>query len=186
MISNRACIELTRHYEERWHNQARICFWNKGPVHQLPEDFCILEFAPTARRAMWTYATCCMSQPCDVSRIEVHMFCRDQTDELVELLTAVAHYHRTGARLGLGHTVNFGRGWRSRATCEHGLVSLPYLDGPDLENAQVCGEAVRCLWLVPVTSAEIKFMLANGRDKLENLFEVRGLDYLNARRASIV
>jgi hypothetical protein len=48
-------------------------------------------------------------------------------------VTAIAHFHRTGSALGLGHTVNFGRPWLPTSSCTHGLGSLPYLDGPDLE-----------------------------------------------------
>lgn len=47
-----------------------------------------------------------------------------------------AHFHRTGSALGLGHTVNFGRPWLPGSSCTHGLVSLPYLFGPELEWLQ--------------------------------------------------
>jgi hypothetical protein len=83
---------------------------------------------------MWTYATSGMSRPGDATPLELHLFSPERSEQLVELLMAIAHYHRTGSTLGLGASVNFGRPWLSGSDCSFGLISLPYLDGPALEN----------------------------------------------------
>jgi hypothetical protein len=128
-----------------------------------------------------------MSQPDDEDRIELHLLTRRSgqvLDELVELLTAVAHYHRTGRRLAVGHSVNFGRPWLPGSACTHGLISLPYLDGPELE--WLAAPAVRFLWLIPVTEAEVSFKKSRGLEALEERFEATAFDYLDPRRPSVV
>ena len=88
---------------------------------------------------MWTYATICMSQPDDADCLELHMFAPKLNDRMAELLVATAHYHRTGQSLGLGHSVNFGMPWWDGSSCDRGLISLPYLDGPKLEWLEIKG-----------------------------------------------
>lgn len=182
------CNEMQLHYEHQWSNTARRCTWQEGPIDQLPQGFCVLEFRPVQSRNMWTYATCCMSQPNDDNPIEVHLFSEAQADSHVELLTAIAHYNRTGNRLGLGHTVNFGRPWLPDSACDFGLLSLPYIDGPDLEvfNPSGTSNIVRCLWVVPITSAELSYAKRFGVDALEIEFEASHFNYLDPRRQSVV
>jgi hypothetical protein len=127
-----------------------------------------------------------MSQPLEGDNLELHLFSPYETDDHLELLTVVAHYHRTGARLGVAHTVNFGRPWLPGSNCDHGLISLPYLDGPRLENCSIGGDDVRFLWLLPVTSREVEFAKKHGLDALERRFESAPLDYLDAKRESVV
>lgn len=135
---------------------------------------------------MWTYATQCMSQPEDKERLELHMFSDDRHDEIVELLVATSHYHRTGARLGLGDTVNFGRPWLPNSLCDHGLISLPYLDGPTLERLDDNGTKTRFLWLIPITKGEVEFARANGVEALESRFQKLKLNYLDPKRPAVV
>jgi hypothetical protein len=117
---------------------------------------------------------------------EVHLFAPDRNDLHVELLTALGHYHRTGARVGLGDTVNFGRPWLPGSTCTHGLLSLPYLDGPGVEWLHLAdGACVRFLWLVPITAEELAYKKKHGVDALEACFERAGLNYLDANRHSV-
>ena len=161
---------------------------DSGPVHELPSDFVVLEFAPTSSRDMWTYATCCMSQPSDSTPIEIHLFSPVQCDSHVELLTAIAHYHRTGRALALGHTVNFGRPWLDGSGCEYGLISLPYLDGPDIEivRLQQGGQIVKCLWLIPITESERNYKKQFGLESLEVKLDDANLAYLDPYRRSAV
>ena len=149
---------IVSHYERVWGATGTVRRWSHGPAHELPGAFRVLEFSPNDRRQMWTYATAGMSQPEDEGRLEVHIFSKEQVEGIVELLTAVAHYHRTGSTLGLGHSVNFGRAWIPGSKCDYGLISLPYLDGPSLEVLD-CGDgvSVQCLWLIPITLAERRF-----------------------------
>jgi len=146
---------IHEHYLKHWHNFVGAIKFERGPIEDLPDEFRVLRFAPSADRRMWTYATQCMSQPDDDSRLEVHLFAADEHKDLIELLAVAAHYHRTCARLDLGHTVNFGRPWLPDSACDHGLISRPYLDGPGLEWLTVGGSKTRFQWLIPVTKREV-------------------------------
>lgn len=181
-------ISLVRkHYEAAWQRPAdAVHEWKAGPSWQLPPGSCILEFKPCASRSMWTYATCGMSCQSDAEPLELHLFSPSQSDEHVELLTAVAHYHVTGAYLGLWHTVNFGRPWMPGSLCDFGLISLPYLDGPSLEWCTLSNRAVRFLWLIPITKREREYKQQSGVEALEEAFERAGFDYLNPLRGSVV
>jgi hypothetical protein len=179
---------IVKHYEDNWNNHSVPKVWSKGPVEELPPDFCVLEFPPSKTRTMWTYATCCMSQPDDDQPLELHLFSPITDDLHVELLTVVAHFHVTGERLGLGHTVNFGRPWIVGSRCDHGLISLPYLDGPTLETFQCPDFAnpIEFLWLLPITKKERDFKKANGLEALERRFEAAQFNYVDPTRKSVV
>lgn len=135
---------------------------------------------------MWTYATVEMSQAEDESPIELHMFSPRRSDEVVELLVAAAHFHRTGTPLGLWHTVNFGRPWIDESLCDHGLVSLPYLDGPALEDLNTDTCRAKFYWLIPVTLAEVRYKAMHGVAALEERFEEAGFNYVDPLRSSVV
>ena len=179
--------KIVAHYKANWGKEGGKLRFPRGPIQDLPTDFCVLKFAPSESRKMWTYATCCMSQPDDSERLELHMFSPYESDDVVEALTAVAHYHRTGHKLGLGHTVNFGRPWISDSQCDRGFVSLPYLDGPKLEKLMSDGRLVASFyWLIPITKSEIEYKKAHGVESLENRFDEAGFNYLDPNRASVV
>jgi hypothetical protein len=176
------CQDLIRHYTSVWPlTGVQVLRWNAGPVQELPPGFCVVAGRHPAR-ACWIYATCGMESEKEVQPIELHLFSPVATEAHVELLTVIAHYHRTGAPLGLGHTVNFGRPWLPGSLCTHGLISLPYLDGPKLERY----EATRCLWLVPVTESEVAYKKANGLEALEQKFEQAQFNYLDPKRPPVV
>jgi suppressor of fused protein SUFU len=178
---------LVSHYERVWRRKvARRLRLPRGPLHELPTDFCVEEFGPCVWREMWTYASVCMSQPTETKGIELHLHSRSQSDSIVELLTVVAHYHRTSARVGLGDSVNFGRPWLEGSNCTHGLVSLPYLDGPLLENCFAGNDVVKCYWLIPITAQEVAYKKQHGLEALEREFERVGFDYLDPLRDSVV
>lgn len=176
---------IDRHYFESWSAPKEVVQWERGPVNDLPSDFRILEM--TRAVDMDVYATRCMSQADDVRRLELHVLCRPEDKRraaLVEILTAVAHYHRTGSELGLGHSVNFGKPWVDGSECTYGLISLPYLDGPSLE--WMAEPLVRFLWLIPVTLAEVEFKKEQGMEALEEKFEAAQFNFLDPFRASVV
>ncbi len=180
--------ELIRHYSSCWDNTPVEKKWARGPTSELPESFSVLEFSPTASRRMWTYVTCGMSASNSSRSIELHLFSPIQNNGLVELLTVVAHYHCTDTPLGLGHTINFGRPWLPNSSCSYGLISLPYLDGPELEKwrRQATKKTVECLWLLPITLAERDFKIKYGLDALEAKFEEANFNYLDPLRESVV
>lgn len=184
-VGREAIIE---HYVAVWANQPQIRRWNKGPTSDLPTSFCILEFCPTAARDMWTYSTCGMSSALGKEPLELHLFSPQQYEPLVELLTVVAHYHCTNSAIGLGHTVNFGRPWISGSQCDHGLVSLPYLDGPGLGEFRPSGQAeiIHFLWLIPITKAERDYKKSNGFDAIQKKLEDGAINYIDPVRPSVV
>jgi suppressor of fused protein SUFU len=175
------------HYVRNWGEFVRAVPFEKGPVEQLPSDFRVFEFQPGKARTMWTYATCYMSQPTDEQPVELHLFSPIQSLEPVEIFYALAHYHRNERKIGLGHTVNFGKPWLDHSCCTYGLISLPYLDGPQVENCSLGrGRVVKCLWLIPITKAERDFKKAHGLDALEAEFERHNFNYIDPERPSVV
>lgn len=184
MVSN--AIELiVGHYEKCWDGKAKLKSWPKGPTWHLPRGFQIAIFSPSSKRQMWTYATAGMSQQGDAPALELHLFSPVASESHVELLTAVAHYHLTGAYLDVGHTVNFGQAWLPGSKCDHGLISLPYLDGPKLEWLEHEGRKIRFLWLIPITAAEVEYKKRSGLEALETRLEASNFNYLDSSRESV-
>jgi hypothetical protein len=126
-----------------------------------------------------------MSSEGSSSAIELHLMSPIEADSHIELLTSIAHYHLTGAPLGVDHTVNFGRPWLPGSSCDHGLISLPYLYGPTLEWLKPNDRKIQFLWLIPITPSEARFKKANGVEALETRFEEQRFDYLSSHRASV-
>lgn len=177
---------IIKHYESIWQSRAIIKTWKKGPINDITTDFCVLEFAPNEYRNMWTYATCSMSNIEDNYPIEVHLFSSKQTDECVELLSLVAYYHKTYERLNIGHTVNFGKPWQGASECTYGFISLPYMDGPELENFTLHNKAFKFYWLIPITEKELNYKTEFGVESLEEKMEASSFDYIDANRKSLV
>jgi hypothetical protein len=176
---------ITHHYEVSWKGKSHTTKWRLGPNWQMPAEFSILVFPPSTTRKMWTYATCGMSQQGDAPPLEIHLLSPIETEAHVELLPAVSHYHLTGAYLDVGHIVNFGRPWLSNSTCDHGLISLPYLDGPTLEWLDFNERRIRFLWLIPLTVAEVEFKQSKNLESLEQKLEEGRFDYLDPLRKSV-
>lgn len=185
---------LLLHYERTWGKHQKTLRVGEGPLWELPPDYKVAVFPPRVRvegkrdvkARFWSYATLGMSQPGDENPLEVFIESPLETLRIVELLNATAHYHRTGKRLGWQHTVNFGMPWLADSKCDYGLISLPYLDGPNLENAPILGQQVRVLWLIPITRAEREYKVQHGIEALEKLFERAKFDYSNPSRPSVV
>jgi hypothetical protein len=177
---------LLAHYRAHWLILPTALRSTRPSVLHIAATFHVLEFPPSTHRAMWTYATCGMSSWHMDQPLELHLFAANQAPDLVDLLTAVAHYHQTAHALGLGHTVNFGVPWQPGSLCSYGLLSRPYLDGPTLETLHVAQRQVSCYWLIPIMSAERDFKRAAGLEALEELFDQPPLDYLAPLRPSVV
>lgn len=181
-IDDSAAIE--EHYARHWSSTLGRNRMTRGRVADLPERFNVLTFNHPGR--MSAHATICMSQPGDVERIEVHLFSKLMKEippTIIEILHAIAHFHRTVQSLSLGHTVNFGIPWQPGSHCQHGLLSLPYLDGPSLERLTV--PMVRFLWLVPITPEELQLKKEQGLEALEERFERKQFNYLDPLRPSV-
>lgn len=178
------------HCEHHWGARCTAHRWPHEPHASLPPlraEFRVLEFAgEPSQTQSWRYASCCMSAPEDVAKLELFMYAPRQSRESIELLTVVAHYHTTGHRLGLHHTVNFGRPWVAGSSCEFGFISLPYLEGPQLERFEASGNDIRFLWLIPITKEEREYKKKAGAEALETRFEDAQFNYLDPFRASVV
>jgi hypothetical protein len=179
---------IIEHYISNWQTEPNVYLYDKGPIQKLPFDFRVLEFPPTSARDYWIYSTCCMSQPSDVKPIELHILSSHQSKDLIELLTSLAYYHRTTSILGLNHTVNFGRPWQDNSNCSHGFISLPYLDGPKLENLYIIelSKTVKFYWIIPITEMELEFKKKYGVEALEKLFEESQINFLDEIRESLI
>jgi hypothetical protein len=185
-MKNSYLREIKVHYEDIWSNIGTSVQWDLGPTSDLPIGFSILEFEPTVDREMWTYATCGMSSICSKNLIELHIFSPVRDKSLVELLTVIAHYHKTGSYLDLNHTVNFGRPWLPDSLCEYGLISLPYIDGVKLEKLVLDHFYIHCLWLIPITPEEVIYKKEKGIESLEEEFERNNFNYADPYRRSVV
>jgi hypothetical protein len=180
---------LRGHFEKVWGTVGHRIRLSEGPLWELPPGYCVLKFSPQVKNGqarVWRYVTCGMSQPTDQSHLELFMESPQESQRIVELLNMTAHYHRTGQRLGLAHSVNFGSPWLPDSKCEFGVVCLPYLDGPPLENAHILGTEVRILWLLPITKAELEYKKQHGLGALEEAFEKADFNYMDAARPSVV
>ena len=178
--------DIINHYEKIFHQNVKIHIWDKGPYEKLPNDFRVLEIPPTETKTMWTYATCCMSQPEDSIRVELHIYSSKKEESIIELLTALAFYHRVTNKIGLNHTVYFGRPWQDSSKCEYGFVSLPYIDGPTLEDFNSPNGLIKFYWLLPVTEAEVNYKKKFGTEALESKFDEPAFNYIDPNRASVI
>lgn len=191
-------VHIREHYESIWlgksycrgdfesPRQYNRLVWHKGPMIAAHPDFCILEFPPTGDRAHWVYATCGMSAN-GTRPIELHLFSANRDDLLAEILTAAAYYHlHAPHQLDVGHTIYFGRPWKPGSQCTYGLISLPYLDGPALENSRHNGVSLKYYWLIPITEQERHYKMTRGLEALETAFEQTSFNYLDPERAEVV
>ena len=186
-LKNTYCDSLRKHYEEFYGVKGTRRDWTIGPVEKLHPDFYILEFAPNKTHNMWTYLTIGMSlDRTDDNLIELFVYSPEQNESLVELLTINASFHRNSEYLNLHHTVNFGQPWINNSRCDHGFISLPYLDGEGLEIFDFQEQEIHCYWLIPITEKEREFKSEKGCEALEQLFEDEQIDYLNPNRECLI
>ena len=95
---------------------------------------------------MYVYCTAGMSiDHLDEPLTELFVYSPKADMALVELMTVCASYHRNKLPLGIHHTVNIWQPWLEDSKCDHGFISLPYLDGEDLEIFNFEGNVIRCL-----------------------------------------
>lgn len=177
--------KIEEHYLMNWSEYSK-CIFNKEPIHELLPSFNVLKFKPNKKRNSWIYATCGMSGNDKKQGLELFILAPTENDFLINLLVAIAHYHACGNVLNLGHTINFGYAWYEGSKCDHGLISLPYLDGPDLEWLEMKSMNIRFLWLIPITAEELQYKKDNGVEALENKFEEAEFNYIDPFRNSVV
>jgi hypothetical protein len=175
---------IWKHLELHWKISASLHDWTAGA--RKPNGRGVLVFPPGPVHDFWIYATDGMSVANHKEPVEVFLFSPQSTESHIALLSAVAAYHQQAELLAIGHTVNFGRPWLTGSQCTYGLISTPYLDGPELEYLRMPSDpTIRFGWLIPITETERIFKIEHGLEALEQRFEKK-LDYLNPRRESII
>ncbi|MFC5186872.1 suppressor of fused domain protein [Actinomadura harenae] len=154
---------------------------------QAPPDLRLLTIAPGPRIDSWTYITagCWNAAPNDHGHGVEFVLSAPVCDEsFAELLTMVASYH-LAHRLDLHHALPIGRPWVPGSACDHLLISLPYLHGPDLEHCPLPGGHARLLWTLPVTAAEVTFRREHGHEALEQRFDQAAIIPTDPARPSV-
>ncbi|MFF3457025.1 suppressor of fused domain protein [Streptomyces sp. NPDC002730] len=98
-------------------------------------DLRILVVGPGPRAGCWAYVTagCWPVTQKAGHGLEFVMTAQVRDQQFIDWTAMVAHYHR-GHQLDLEHSMPLGEPWVPNSTCDHLLVSLPYLHGPDLEH----------------------------------------------------
>lgn len=127
-----------------------------------------------------------MSQHEDFMRVELHIYSSKKDVSIIELLIALAFYHRVTSKIGLNHTVYFGCPWQSNSICDFGFVSLPYINGPALEDFNGTNRLIKFYWLLPVTESEVKYKKEVGVEALESRFYEPAFNYTDPNRPSVV
>lgn len=180
--------ELEIHYQKYFGIKGNKLILHKGPKEKLHAGFYVLEVPPNERHnGMYTYCTVGMSADrMDDNLIELFVFSPKQDMQLVELMTVCASYHRNKLPLNIHHTVNIGQPWLDSSICDHGFISLPYLDGPELELFNFEGHTIHCYWFIPITEKERDYKIEHGCEALEQLFEDSPLNYLNPERKCLI
>jgi hypothetical protein len=178
--------QIHQHCSPFWGEFSEELHWTKGPPENHLENFSVLKFSPSKEQNLFTYVTCGLSEADEKEPIECFLLSPFPDASLCELLTIVAWYHRRRASLGWGHTVNFGRPWLPESSCDHGLFSTPYLDGPELEWLDRGSSRVQFLWLIPITAAEREFKKQHGLEALESKFETAGFHFADPARKSVI
>ncbi|MGI4762051.1 MAG: suppressor of fused domain protein [Janthinobacterium lividum] len=170
--------------ENSWGHSSDENYSVPDPHGKMHSAFRVLEFPPSPKHNFWIYSTLGMSIDMADNLTELHVFSQIQDATLIELLTVTASFHRNNATLGLHHTVNFGQPWQQDSACSFGYISLPYLDGEEIELFYFPNGHLHNLWLLPITEKERDYKIANGWNALEELFESRQFDYLDTNRIS--
>lgn len=179
--------KLRQHYETYFGLTGKRLTLDKGPKEKLHADFYVLEFSPNKKHDMFCYCTVGMSADrVDDNLLELVIYAPKADNALVELLTVCSSYHRNVLPLNIHHTVNIGQPWLDHSTCDHAFISLPYLDGQELELFNFEANEIHCYWLIPITEKEGDYKSKNGCEALEQLFEEKQLDYLNPNRACLL
>jgi hypothetical protein len=179
--------KLRKHYEDYFGISGQRLILEKGPKDKLHPDFFVLEFKPNKRHDFWTYCTVGMSlDRQDENLIELFVHSPRQDEAQIELITVCASHHRNSQPLNIHHTINIGRPWLDNSLCDHGFISLPYLDGENLELFTYQDKIYHCYWLIPITEKERDYKIEKGCEALEQLFEDKQLEYINPQRRCLV
>jgi hypothetical protein len=179
---------LERFHPEGVHEDFRSA---RAEVEARLPGFSVRRIAPAARDKPWVYATNGASDAvgADEDGAEYVVLAPSADPVLVEMLAALATLNADpDTRLGVGSIVNLGRPWTGSSAAKNLLVLPPYVFGPGFEVYEPPGAARRIvvLWLVPITSAEARFVRQQGVQRFEELLQRAQANVVNPGRAPIV
>ncbi|MFJ7175222.1 suppressor of fused domain protein [Streptomyces massasporeus] len=169
-------------------HSVEVVDYDLGPERrQVAPHLRILVVGPGPRSDSWAYVTagCWAAMEKDGHGLEFVMTAHVRDQRFIELMAMIAYYHCGAHQLDLEHSMQIGEPWVPGSTCDHLLISLPYLHGPDLEHCAVPGGHARILWTLPVTTAEIEFRRRHGHEALEQLYDEAEIIPTDPFRASV-
>ncbi|MGW0939762.1 suppressor of fused domain protein [Streptomyces sp. NPDC002666] len=170
-------------------HSVEVLVSSRGPGRRdAVPDLRVLVVGPGPRSDSWAYVTagCWAAMEMDGHGLEFVVTAHVRDQRLIDLMSMIAYYHCEGHQLGLEHSMPIGEPWVPGSVCDHLLISLPYLHGPDLEYCLLPSGHARILWALPVTAAEIEFRRREGHEALEQLFDEAEIIPTDPFRASVV
>ncbi len=179
---------LERFYPDRVHEDIASA---RPAVEEHMPGFRVRRIAPASSGQPWIYVTNGASAAVgqDEDGAEYAVLAPAEDPVLVEMLAALATVNADpDKRLGVGSILHLGRPWTGASAAENLLVLPPYVFGPGFEVYEPPGEERRVvvLWLVPITSAEARFVRRHGPQKFEELMLRHEANVVDPRRAPIV
>ncbi|MBF9071366.1 suppressor of fused domain protein [Streptacidiphilus fuscans] len=170
------------------HGQVQAHDYDLGPGRrEAVPGLRVIAASPGPRANAWTYVTagCWSMVEKNGHGLEFALTAPAGDVSFVDLLAKIAYYH-AGHHLDLEHSMPIGEPWMPGSSCDHLLISLPYMHGPDLERCPLPNGHARILWALPVTAAEIAYRREHGHEALEQLFDEHEIEPTDPKRASVV
>ena len=179
---------LERFHPEGVHEDFRPA---RAEVQERLPGFCVRRIAPASPGKPWVYATNGAAAAVGEGEngAEYVVLAPVADPVLVEMLAALATVNADPAtRLGVGSIVNLGRPWTGSSPAQNLLVLPPYVFAPGFEVYEPAGEGRRIvvLWLVPIRSAEARYVRQHGVQKFEELLQRSEANVVDPGRAPIV
>lgn len=187
LLATEAVESHVRAFFEGHSVEVVVCDLGSERREAVP-DLRVLVVGPGPRSDSWAYVTagCWAAMEKGGHGLEFVMTAHVRDQRFIDLMAMIAYYHCGGHQLDLEHSMPIGEPWVPGSTCDHLLISLPYLHGPDLEHCSLPGGHARILWALPVTAAEIDFRRHEGHEALEQLFDDVEIIPTDPFRASVV
>ena len=179
---------LERFYPDSVHEDIASA---RPAVEELLPGFRVRRIAPASSGKPWIYVTSGAAAAVgqDEDGAEYVVLAPAEDPVLVEMLAALATVNADPEkRLGVGSIVALGRPWTRGSAAQNLLVLPPYVFGPGFEVYEPPDEGRRVvvLWLVPITSAEARFVRLQGAEAFEQLMQRCEANVVDPGRAPIV
>jgi hypothetical protein len=187
-------MSFADHLEQAYPDSVHEDFASaRAAVEDVLPGFRVRRIAPGASDEPWVYATHGAAAAAaigeDEDGAEYVLLAPAPDPVLVEMLAALATVNADpDSRLGVGSIIALRRPWTGASPAENLLVLPPYVFGPGFEVYEPPGEDRRVvvLWLVPITSAEARFVRLHGVQKFEELMQRSEANVVNPLRPPIV